>query len=257
MNKIEQKVILLLALGALAGCADTPEVRDSESPGTKIEGEQPQPTGTEAILIPEAARVIEDSSNGRFLISESESSHPFFLGRAVRCDGVPAHRQGTRIICGDGTAERAPQVTYIYIPLDSTAKEQGDTDILRAPIVTLSLLKEHGSLPCEGPPGEAFQRLMKRYAGDLGTMVSQTSSKPVAVLLEYQGSRAYGAVPATALGLAQGQVNASFMDLAPVEEGGGGGVSCTCNSSGSCPKKGQWPATWCDASSCSSCTMRY
>jgi hypothetical protein len=113
---------------------------------------------------------------------------------------------------------------------------------------------ERGSVQCQGAPSADFQRLMERYARDLGATVAKSSSRPVAVLLEYQGQRAYGAAPAAPLGLDRGEVRAEY--LAPSDEGGGG-VSCRCNTSGSCPKDGQWPASWCDASSCKSCTMNY
>jgi hypothetical protein len=245
MKKLMQGTWLLAAVGMLAGCAETPDVRDSDSSGEPRAGE------AQAVDIPSEARVIEDASTGRFLLSLSDASRPYVLGLAVSCDGGGAVREGSRIRC-QGAA--SPQRTYLYIPLEGAAAQQADAAILRSPTVTLTPLAQKGSVQCEGAPSEDFQLLMERYAQDVGATAFQARGSSVAVLLEYQGSRAYGAAPREALGLGERGVSAADAELIQEE----GGVSCSCNSGGSsCPKGGKLGASWCDASNCQSCTMSY
>jgi len=246
MKKLEQGAWLLMALGVVAGCADIPDVRDSPLPHE--ETGSPPSSGQQAVEIPGTARVIEDASTGRFLIAASEASRPYVMGFSVRCEGGAAVRDGSRLSC-QGAAR--PQVTHLYIPLEGAAADQADAAILRAPAVSLTPVQQREAVACKGAPSAEFRRLMQRYTEDLGAIVTQQASRPVLVLLEYQGSRAYGSAPAGQLGLGS-EVSAYNTELLQEE----GGISCRCNTAGSCPKDGQWPAaSWCDATNCKSCTM--
>jgi hypothetical protein len=245
MKKLMQGAWLLVAVGVLASCAETPDVKDSDTLGGPQAGE------AQAVDIPEGALVIEDTSNGRFLISRSDASRPYVLGLGVSCEGGAAVREGSRIRC-QGAA--SPQQTHLYIPLEGAASQQADSSILRSAAVTLTPLTEKGSVQCRGAPSADFQLLMERFAQDVGATAFQARESSVAVLLEYQGNRAFGAAPAEALGLGDRQLKTAYVE--PIADEGG--VTCSCNSGGSsCPKGGKLGASWCDASNCQSCTMSY
>ena len=51
------------------------------------------------------------------------------------------------------------------------------------------------------------------------------------------------------------EVPVSIDDVSLTITGDGGAIKCKCLKGGSCPKKGKFMATWCDASNCQSCEM--
>lgn len=247
------KILMIIASSVAIGCAGANDDQVGRTPAGELVAAT-HVSASASYALPPGARVVADPVNNRFLVVTSKGQNTYALGKGVSCgcDGTcPPVALSGLIGCTAGADLRISE--YRYFPLDAPAAQFTDERIVAAPELSISALARHTTRSCGIKPDD-FTTVVARFGEDL--LVQSTSQTTYTrVLLDYKGAPAVAIVPRGLFPEYDGASSHVTGTSSVEEDDGGDSSSCKCNAGSGCTAKSSFGVHWCEAGSCTSCTM--